>query len=560
MKTPVHPSTHLVTAFLSLLFLGLDVAAVRLSDIFGSPMAFALGVLAGILLILVALYSLARTLQTPFTILWSVLVSASGGVLENERLAQFRKRHRRQWEWVQRRLSLGEPLGLRLTVGAFVALAATLGFFGVAQDVLFKDPLTKVDQRVMNLVPSIRTPTQTAVLSTITFLANWQSLMLLAMLAMFILARKRQYLSASLIALATIADSGTVFVLKHLFGRARPEEALRLIREDGYSFPSGHVVAATLVYGMLAYLTLKSLQQPAAKLLTVLTYLTTVFLVALGRVYLGVHFPSDVLASVLLGSALLSALITAAEVHARYVPLRKQEIPPKALMAVPLLLVVWAVLAHGQFVEIRDVHATPMTRTLPHIDEAAVQRLPLYSETLTGRRMEPINFVYVGNARQIERLFATHGWYRADPATLRNTLRAFAAGFQNRQYLTAPVTPAFLNARPQDLAFEKPAEANTLRQRHHTRLWQTEYSMSDGARVWVATASFDTGVGIGATVPLPTHHIAPNVDAEREFIVRSLALPIVYFLQVVEPQLGKNVSGDLFFTDGRAAVVDTRRF
>ncbi len=74
--------------------------------------------------------------------------------------------------------------------------------------------------------------------------------------------------------------------------------------------------------------------------------------------------------------------------------------------------------------------------------------------------------------------------------------------------------------------------------------------------MWVATASFDRGIGLGAATGLPTHHIDPNVDAERAYILQSLKVAQPHLVQVVEAQQGYNTAGDGFFTDGRAAVLN----
>ena len=72
--------------------------------------------------------------------------------------------------------------------------------------------------------------------------------------------------------------------------------------------------------------------------------------------------------------------------------------------------------------------------------------------------------------------------------------------------------------------------------------------------VWVATASLDTGVGAGSKVPLPTHHIDPEVDAERTYIFYSVGRTHPTFVKNVAPHVGHNTSGDSFFTDRQAAV------
>ena len=75
----------------------------------------------------------------------------------------------------------------------------------------------------------------------------------------------------------------------------------------------------------------------------------------------------------------------------------------------------------------------------------------------------------------------------------------------------------------------------------------------------MATASFDAGVGIGRLFPLPIHHIHPDIDAERDYVVRSVTgtgrVEVTQHVRVTEPMMGKNAAGDRFFTQGTALVL-----
>ncbi len=127
------------------------------------------------------------------------------------------------------------------------------------------------------------------------------------------------------------------------------------------------------------------------------------------------------------------------------------------------------------------------------------------------------------------------------------------AAIFNQPYPTAPVTPSFLNTQPNDIAFEKPTEANTVRQRHHIRFCLTNFQW-DGIPVWVATASFDDGLRY-----FITHKIHPDIDTERDFIKNELIGTGLVIdekqIQLVKPLLGQNQSGDQFFTDGEAYII-----
>ena len=116
------------------------------------------------------------------------------------------------------------------------------------------------------------------------------------------------------------------------------------------------------------------------------------------------------------------------------------------------------------------------------------------------------------------------------------------------------LTPSFMASQPETLAFQKATASNSLRQRHHIRIWRSDYTSPDGRPIWEATASFDDGIELAGTAKIPTHHIDPNIDAERAFILGSLGYPD-HSIALTGPQMGHNGSGDEFFTDGKAELV-----
>ena len=115
-----------------------------------------------------------------------------------------------------------------------------------------------------------------------------------------------------------------------------------------------------------------------------------------------------------------------------------------------------------------------------------------------------------------------------------------------------------LFGRRQDLAFEKEVGTNA-QQRNHVRFWRTELQSADGQPVWIGAATFDRGVGLSHTTGQITHHIAPDIDAERDALMHDLAvagqLTAAYDVTGIGPTLdGRNGGGDRYFTDGELTV------
>ena len=556
MKAAATSARYSIFTVLAALLLALNFYVTKVFVVLGSPMLFALALLGQIVLIIFFLYNLIRALATPEKIVKSLLDSMWAGLKTNPYVKNIGESNSLPLLWAGRRLKRKSPAGLPLTITIFIAFFFFFNFLSILNAVSSSSSLTQIDRRVLNLMPNIRTPLQTTLMRIVTTLANIETIIVFLLVAVALLWFRRQRVLAVVLILLAGGEESVTFLLKHLIHRLRPGISLRLIAENGYSFPSGHVVRATVLFGFFTYLLYRSYKSKKAQILTLILYFLVVFLVAISRIYLGVHYPTDVWASFLLGCAILTLTIGLIEIQIRYVKDGSKKFlgTDKLLLIAPVVLVVFAISAASTLIPLKGVTERTTTITLQNIDARSITKLPLYSETLTGSRMEPINFIYVGNEAQIVGIFTKHGWYRADKSTVSNTLKAIAVGFQGKQYLTAPVTPSYLNYQPENLAFQHPTATHSLKQRHHTRIWRTNYFLPDGRQIWVATASFDQGIEFVGAAKLPTHHIDPNIDGERGFIINSLNLA-TDFVPVVSPQLGKNASGDGFFTDGKAELV-----
>src|ERR1700693_39049 len=103
----------------------------------------------------------------------------------------------------------------------------------------------------------------------------------------------------------------------------------------------------------------------------------------------------------------------------------------------------------------------------------------------------------------------------ADPITFRSSLGIIGSVLLNRPYPDAPISSLYYQGAKQALAFEK-AEGTSADRRNHLRLWQVLDSAEEYRRVWLGAPTFDRGIGFSRYTGEVTHHIAPNVDLERQ--------------------------------------------
>lgn len=152
-----------------------------------------------------------------------------------------------------------------------------------------------------------RGPMLNTILITITYLGNWQSITLLG-LGLLFFSKTRKDIG---LPFAVVSLSSTVLykLVKSAFARPRPELSVRLIEQGGFSFPSGHSMNGIVCFGILIYLIRRYCKNKRlANLLTVLLGLL-IFMIGLSRVYVGVHYPTDILAGWSLGAAYLTISI-----------------------------------------------------------------------------------------------------------------------------------------------------------------------------------------------------------------------------------------------------------
>ncbi|MCR4322650.1 MAG: LssY C-terminal domain-containing protein [Candidatus Azambacteria bacterium] len=494
----------------------------------------------------------------------SVFYSLGAALAANPEVRRLILKHPSLVVFIRRRMNTVAFSGLPLTIFVFAMAYIALLFVGVTADVLTYDVIVQADIRAANALEVFRDADLTRFFTWVTFLGKWKIIvgfLPLVSVLLFVWNRRKFIIPLWVTVIGAELFS---FVSKIMVHRPRPLNAFYI--EDSFSFPSGHATIAVAFYGFCAYILFRMFTQWKWKANVIGGGFIIIALIGFSRLYLGVHYLSDVWGGYLIGSLWLLFGIALSELLSSRIFDKLNYITVKRSMRIWVTAsvgVVGVMLYIGLFMRYHPLLNTYIVErpVVEVIDLYAVRdilaqgQLPSYTETLTGNFQEPLHFIISAESdeRLIE-LFARAGWERADSATLSSISKLASAAILNKGYANAPITSSFWNTMPHDFGFEKMTEKNTVRERHHVRMWKTPIISSDGTHVYVGTSSFDARIKWGIT-----HAISPDIDTEREFVFSSFMNTGIVSqsekVQFVNPILGSNFSGDPFFTDGNAYII-----
>jgi undecaprenyl-diphosphatase len=208
-------------------------------------------------------------------------------------------------------------VGLELGIGLVLALLAGLLFAWLGDEVL-EGETQAADERLRGLVNDMASPRITALMIAASVWGAPRRLAVLAVVAVVIFLARRWRRGAVLVVVtllgAGLLDGG----LKLLYGRTRPIAFFEIYPSPStFSFPSGHALFATAFFGGLAVLLWGRLVHPLLRLGVVFLAAALVILIGFSRIYLGVHYPTDVLGGYAAGVVWVAAVAFGDRIAAR---------------------------------------------------------------------------------------------------------------------------------------------------------------------------------------------------------------------------------------------------
>lgn len=217
--------------------------------------------------------------------------------------------------WRQRfKSGIGSLLPTLWIVGLITAAIALWGFAEIADEIFDAETLA-LDQAILLSIYRIHTQWLSLAMIGITTVGGPSALFGLTVIFCIVLLLKRYWMDAII---GFIAVGGGIALnnwLKTLFQRSRPELWERIVNVDFYSFPSGHAMTALIVYGFFGYWLATRSRLPRGLTLSITVLL--ILLVGFSRLYLGVHWPTDVIAGYAAGLVWLIACLLSLDIWTR---------------------------------------------------------------------------------------------------------------------------------------------------------------------------------------------------------------------------------------------------
>ena len=194
-----------------------------------------------------------------------------------------------------------------VVAGTVLLLAAA--FLKLADSVRESELAVRLDRNALDFVVHHRVAWISRIARFATLLGSAWVVVIVILAAAAVLVRLHRPIDALFVALSSAGTAGLVAVVKHVVGRSRPVAADRLVAAGGAAFPSGHAAQSVACYAALAVVVATTSRTTKVRVLAWVSAATIALVVGASRVYLGVHWPSDVVSGWLLAGGWLLTLV-----------------------------------------------------------------------------------------------------------------------------------------------------------------------------------------------------------------------------------------------------------
>lgn len=440
----------------------------------------------------------------------SLLQSVKEAAINNEHVALWMQKHPRIISFLKARLDIAAFSGLTLSIFTLAFFYVLALFAGVVEDLITSDPIISADIRIANLFAVFRTDALTTVFTWITLLGKIQVILGFIAISVAFLCLWRKYYYIFSLLIAVTGSEAFTYLGKLTFHRPRPE--LAVYAEHSFSFPSGHATIAVAFYGFVGYLLMRFAQRWNRKVNIFFITILVIAAIGLSRVYLGVHYVSDVWSGYLVGAMWLIIAISFSEWLRHQKENLKFISPVGGARPISFALVFFAILFYVVF----SVNYHPPLASVPSITPIVVSKSTdiftneqmKYTEMLTGDKQEPVNYIFLTkNDTKLVAVLQQAGWVLTEKADILSFITTVKSLILKKPYPFAPISPSFWNKKIQDLSFSKVSGENWFSYSHHVRIWRTNNLLKDGNNIYIGMVNANAGLKWG---------IIPIISADLE--------------------------------------------
>jgi len=512
-----------------------------------------------ILMVWLMFWFIKRFVVQRGAVAWLVLRSIAHSVhlalLNNGCVVGFIDQHPRISRFVVTRLDRNRFEGLPASLMALSFFLCLVLLASIVQDFIATDPIIALDHATAELVRVFRFSQLVPMTVWITSLGAAKVVIFFVLVTCLVLwLNKKPWLIAGLL-LSTIGSTLFTSVSKLIFQRPRPMEAI--MSESSYSFPSGHATIAVAYYGFMGYLLIRSARQRSAQVRLLMMTLVIILLIGGSRLYLGVHYLSDVWAGFLVGTLWLIVGISVSEwltVKGNIHWGRQREQRSKL---VPLSLLVLSVVGFVGYAGSRAIpHEPAVVEQYESVNGSLIdllqqQRLD-HTTTVLGAAEQPLSFaIAIHDKTELIAQLQNAGWQPVDAVTPRSLLRLARQGLE---YIAAPIPPAFWNDRINDLVFARTMVTDHGEAVSTLRLWNSFYRL-DQRNIYVGVVREYEGMRWQFL-----RSVAPDVDKAADRFIETLVVnsPAIMRCQksLTPPSVGQYQMGNPFFSRGELRMLD----
>jgi undecaprenyl-diphosphatase len=183
---------------------------------------------------------------------------------------------------------------LNLPIVVIISILSFLVFGFLAYTISAKKVL-EFDTAIISFVQGYEGPGLTFIMKVFSIIGDTPAVIILSLVVLFFLYKVLKHRSELVLFIIALCGSAILnLLLKYFFQRTRPE-IHRLVEIEGYSFPSGHAMNACTVYTIIAFLLWHNIATKTGRTILIIVSAIMILSIGISRIYLGVHYPSDII-------------------------------------------------------------------------------------------------------------------------------------------------------------------------------------------------------------------------------------------------------------------------